>query len=224
MSSTLSRENPLWAMGRARLIGLGSRGGDRREEDALGWLRERCAAWEKTQGTCCRVLVTEATPGIAPQSAALTLARAMADTLSRVILIDVSQGAAALSGPMGLPRAPGFTELCQQKAGFEEVIRRDTASDLHFLASGKPRSLAGEWGAPGMLDKVCRAIDECYPLAMICAEHDDAVMLARTLKRPFGAAIVLRDARPIRLATPDAAAPTDFEAFGFPVRWLDQRG
>jgi hypothetical protein len=222
MSSTLSRDNPLWAMSKARLIGLGARGGDRRAGDSVRWLKERCAQWRRTAGTCCRVLVTGAEAGLAPQSAALALGRSLAESVNRVILIDLSQGAAALSGPMELPRSPGFTELCQQKAGFEEVIRRDPGSELHFLASGKPRSLAGEWGTPGMLDKVCRAIDETYTLALFCAEHDEGVMLARTLRRPLGAAMVLRDRRGPRHGA-DGMPPTDFEAFGVPLHWLEHR-
>jgi hypothetical protein len=119
---------------------------------------------------------------------------------------------------MELPRSPGLAELCHRTAGFEEVIHRDPAGSLHFLASGKPKSLGGEAGVPGMLDKVCRAIDECYDVALFCAGHDDAVSLARSLKRSFGAGIVIRDRR-----SPAMNAEVDFETFGFPVFRMDSR-
>ena len=69
-----------------------------------------------------------------------------------------------------------------------------------------------------MLDKVCRAIDESYEAALFCAGHDEAASLARSLKRPFGAGIVVRDRR-----SPAMNAAVDFETFGFPVFRLDAR-
>jgi hypothetical protein len=149
--------------------------------------------------------------------------RAVAENLARVILIDVSQGADALSGPMELPRAPGFAELCQGKARFEDVIRRDPAGRLHFLGSGMPRSLTGEWGPPGMLDRVCRAIGESYAVAILCAEQPEALMLARGLKRPFAAGVIVgAQGRSVTGETTSAAA--EFQALDFPLYALDERG
>jgi hypothetical protein len=215
MISTPSRAKPLWAKGAARLIGFGGISG-RSAEDALTWLLERCA--EATDAGCLRVLIAGADVGVLPQTSALALARGLADTVSRVMLIDMSQGAPALSGPMELPRSPGLAELCQGTARFEDVVRRDPVSSLHFLASGKPRSLGGDAGVPGMLDKVCRAIDETYAVALFCAGHDEASSLARALKRPFGAGVVVHDRR-----SPATNAATDFASFGFPVFHLDAR-
>jgi hypothetical protein len=220
---TTTRGKSFWAQGKARLLG---RRGDAQEgprtDAASAWLIERQAAHERGEGGCCRVLIAGAEKSAQPQTQALILGRTLAESLSRVILIDVSQGAGALSGPLGLPRAPGFAELCQQKARFEDAIKRDPASGLHFLASGKPRNLGGEWGAPGMLDKVCRAIDESYAAALFCAEHDEALLLARGLKRPFAAGIVIRQRG--YGANEAANSPAGaFETFGFPLYSLDQR-
>jgi hypothetical protein len=220
---TTTRGKSLWAQGKARLLG---RGGDAREgrrvDAASGWLIERQAAHDRAEGGCCRVLIAGGEKSAQPQAQALILGRALAESLARVILIDLSQGAGALSGPLELPRAPGFAELCQQKASFEDAIKRDPASGLHFLASGKPRNLGGEWGGPGMLDKVCRAIDESYAVALFCAEHDEALMLARGLKRPFAAGVIIR--RGGHGANEAANSPAGvFETFGFPLYSLDQR-
>jgi hypothetical protein len=224
MSSIPSRDKPLWARGTARLMGFRTAEADRRIGDALAWLEARLALIaEKTEGRCCRALIAGAAPGVRPQITALTLARALADSSARVILVDASQGAGALSGPLELPRSPGLAELCQQKATFEDVIHRDPLSGLHYLAPGKPRSLGGEWGEGGVLDKICRALDETYALTLFCAEHDEATFLAATLRRPFAAAVMVRErARPQRGAA-QVAAPADFAAFGFPLHWLDQQ-
>lgn len=220
---TSTRGKSLWAQGKARLLGRpGDAQDGRRADAALRWLIEQQAAHEGAEGGC-RVLVAGAEKGAQPQAQALILGRALAENLSRVILIDVSQGAGALSGPLELPRAPGFAELCQQKASFEDAIKRDPASGLHFLASGKPRSLGGEWGAPGMMDRVCRAIGESYAMALFCAEHEEALMLARSLRRPFAGGVVIRPDG--RQSAEEGANPATaaFEALGFPLYWLDQR-
>lgn len=215
---TSTRGKSLWAQSKARLLGLGEAEDGRRADAAIRWLIERHAAYEGAEGGC-RALVTGAEKGVPPQVHALSLGRAVAEKLTRVILIDLSQGAGALSGPLELPRAPGFAELCQQKASFEETIKRDPASGLHFLASGKPRSLGGEWGAPGMPDRVCRAIGENYALSLFCAEHDEALMLARSLKRPFTAGVAVRRGG---VGAQQGANPAEsaLEALGFPLYWL----
>jgi len=222
-SSTPSRLKPLWASGAARLLRFGAMPAGARAENAVAWLADGHAEIDGAgEAPCRRILVAGADTDVRPQSEALCIARALAEAATRVILIDTSQSAAALSGPLELPRSPGFAELSQQKARFQEVIHRDPASALHFLASGKPRSLAGEWGAPSVLDKVCRAIDENYRLAIFCAEHDEAIMLARSLKRPFSAGVIVRAGNRPRARR--APSPADTEAFGFPLFWLDQQG
>lgn len=209
--------------GTARIMGFRTAEADRRIGDALAWLEEQCAAASgEAEGACCRALIAGAAPGVRPQITALTLARALADTTARVILVDASQGAGALSGPLELPRSPGLAELCQQKATFEDVIHRDPSSGLHFLAPGRPRSLGGEWGADGMLDKVCRALDETYALTLFCAEHDEAAFLAATLRRPFAAAVMVNERVRSPRGAPAAAEPADFSVFGFPLYALDQ--
>ena len=221
MSSITSRNKPLWARSKPHAADRDIADADNRIGHALAWLEARFEVLrEKTEVPCCRALIAGGDAGVRPQITALTLARALADTASRVILVDLSQSSGALSGPLELPRSPGLAELCQGKARFEDVIRRDHLSKLHFLAPGKPRSLGGEWGAPGTLDKICRALDESYAISLFCAEHDEALLLARTLKRPFAAGVVIREyGREIKLCEQAA----DFTGFGFPLYWLDQR-
>jgi hypothetical protein len=221
MNSTASRDMPLWVMGASRLIGHAD--ADRRAGDALAWLEARCADVKaKGERAACRALIAGAEPNMRPQSTALILARALADNGMRVILVDLSQGALALSGFLELPRSPGFAELCQQKAGFENVIRRDPSGGLHYLAPGKPRSLGEGWGAPGIMDKVLRALDETYAMTLICAEHAEAAFLSRTMMRPFAAGVLLHARTRLRRLGPASQDLVDFAAFGFPIHWLEE--
>ncbi len=221
MSGISLRDRTLWARGRQRLLGLTGVSKETAVSDSLVWLKDRYSRAQIREGTGHRVLVGGADFGVQPQAAALLLARGLAEALPRIILVDVSQGAEALSSRLELPRSPGLAELCQQKARFEDVVRRDPAGDLHILTSGKPRSIGG-WGAPGMLDRVCRALDEAYALILFCAEHDEAVLLARTLKHRFSAGVMIRGRKGRQDDTPFAGTPADFEALGFPIRWIEQ--
>jgi hypothetical protein len=216
MITEISRGKSLWARSKARLLRAGDGGFDRQASEALAWIMARYSGQEKNGAAGCRVLIGGADKAARPQAAALTLARAVAQDAGRVLLIDTSQGATALSGPLELPRAPGFSELCQAKAGFADVIRRDPQGTLHVLSSGKPRALAGEWGAPGMLDKICRALDESYTITLFCAEMPEAALLTRSLRRPFVAGIMVRS------RNAEADADDDLDALDFPLHWLDQ--
>ena len=216
MITDISRGKSLWARSKARLLRSGDGGFDRQASEALAWIVTRYAGQEKNGASGGRILIAGADKTAHPQAIALVLARAVAQDMGRVLLVDTSQGATALSGPLELPRAPGFSELCQGKAAFNEVLRRDPTGTLHFLAAGKPRVLAGEWGSPGMSDKICRALDASYNLTLFCAEMAEALLLARTLRRPFIGGVMVRSPH----AENDGA--DDLDALDFPLHWLDQ--
>jgi hypothetical protein len=169
-----------------------------------------------------------------PQEFALTVAREIVSTVfeasqsnqphysqsgaivmrpvSGAVLIDTSQGALSLSPFLQLARSPGLAELCQFRASFEDVIQRDPFSQLHFLASGKPRSVGGAWGKPGAADRVFRALDASYRHVIFCAELAEALLLTNNLKRQFSAAIVVdfSDKSEERIVSL-------LESYGFPV-------
>lgn len=204
-----------------------------RINDAVQWLSP--LATESAQsGVAARVLITAF--GGEPHRHALNLARAIADTppdavandgisgavvirpAPSAILVDTSQGAAALSALLRVARAPGLAELCQYRARFEDVIQRDLGSRLHFLAAGKPRAVGGAWGEPGVADRVFRALDASYRMVLFCAEAAEAVQLAENLRRPFSAAVIVdytggREERLVAL----------FESFGFPLLTIREK-
>ena len=218
--STSLLSGTFWAKSKARLLGIAKRELRSRPEDALDWLEARLAGAAADDAPGRRILVASADHAAEPQELALFLARALAEKRAPTLLIDASQGSASLSRRLELARSPGLAELCQGTAGFEAVIRPDPGSSAHFMPSGKPRSLAGGWGAPGMLDKVCRAIDEVYAVSLFCAGMDEAAFLARRLRRPFTAAVMIRSRNARQMKTPFRAPLPDFETFGFPLFWL----
>lgn len=189
-----------------RFINIAVSPDDARLRGAVRWLLAALPP-ETQSGRAARVLIAGEAP--LPQFYAAAIARMAAAESGRVLLLDASQGAAALSGILGLPRSPGFAELCQFKTEFETVIRRDAAAGYHFLASGRPRKVGGGWGDPGAADRILRALDESYRCIMLCAELKQAGFLAATFKRQFSRAVLVEHGR-------SRAARDAFARAGFP--------
>jgi hypothetical protein len=158
---------------------------------AVDWLAKESGEWTD-HDLASRVLI--ATGGAKAQTQGLAFARTLAAHGDPTLLIDTAQGSLALSSLMELPRSPGLAELCQGRARFAEVIRRDPASSCQFLASGRPRSVGGAWGEPGEADRVFRALDESYRWLLFCASLDEALGLAANIRRQFETAILIDDA------------------------------
>lgn len=180
----------------------------------MAWLDREGGEWTD-HDLAGRVLI--ATGGAKALAAALAFARTLATGGTATLLIDTAQGSLALSSLMELPRSPGLAELCQGRARFTDVIRRDPSGPCQFMASGRPRAVGGAWGEPGEADRVFRALDESYRWLLFCASLDEALGLAANTKRPFEAAILIDDAE-LRARHPFL---TDiFSRYKFPVHRL----
>jgi len=163
----------------------------RRLAKVVDWVVGHCAK-SSVDDQASRILITGGEDRVQP--IALTVARALGVLEDgTTLLVDTSQSAAAISSLIELPRAHGLAELCQGKADFDSVIRRDRESPCHFLGSGFPRSVGGPWGRPGAADAVFRALDETYRWIVFCAEVDEALGLANNMKRQFAACVIVED-------------------------------
>jgi hypothetical protein len=160
-------------------------------QQAVSWAASQLAGSEG--GRASRLLLSGQSEAL--QAYGLAIARMLASPRNRLLLLDLSQGAAAVSSLLEAARSPGFAELCQRKIDFQTVICRDPESGCHFLPSGKPRQVAGGWGEAGAADRILRALDESYSILVICAELPEAALLAENLKRPFTAGIVVGEGR-----------------------------
>jgi hypothetical protein len=158
---------------------------------AVDWLEKESGEWTD-HDLASRVLIATGGPGA--QTLGLAFARTLAVRGDPTLLIDTAQGSLALSSLMEVQRSPGLAELCQSRARFADVIRRDPLGSCQFLASGRPRSVGGAWGEPGEADRVFRALDESYRWLLFCASLDEALGLAANVRRQFEAAILIDDA------------------------------
>jgi polysaccharide biosynthesis transport protein len=77
--------------------------------------------------------------------AALALARTVAITGKRVVLVDLARTGSFLGGLCGVQAGPGISDLVNGTADFTKVIGRDTRSPVHVLRYGTdhtPRTTA----------------------------------------------------------------------------------
>ena len=121
----------------------------------LGQIRSRSA------GDAARaVLVVPASSDLDATDEAIRIARALARR-ERAVLVDLARGPAAVSGLLGLPRAPGFTDLAAGRAGFEDVVQTDFDTSLQVLPAGNPhvKSDEEEVGTGRIVDALSQVYD-----------------------------------------------------------------
>jgi polysaccharide biosynthesis transport protein len=82
------------------------------------------------------MLVTSAMPGEGKSTVAANLARTLALSGSRVLLVDGDLRKGHLHRLLGLQREPGLMELLSQTSAPEQVMQRDSLPNLTFIACG----------------------------------------------------------------------------------------
>lgn len=88
------------------------------------------------------VLVAGASSNVDATAEVIHIARSLVARREQVVLIDMTRGASAVSSPLGLPRAPGFTDLAAGRAGFDEIVKIDNDTPLQVIAAGNPKATA----------------------------------------------------------------------------------
>ncbi len=109
------------------------------------------------------------------------IARALVARREQVVLVDLTRGPAAVSGPLGLPRAPGLTDLAAGRAGFEDVVRIDADTPLQVITAGNPKVKAkGE--ETERFTRVFEALTQAYDCVVLHADREAVRKLTPALK------------------------------------------
>ncbi len=135
-------------------------------------------AGEVVSGKKKRVLVTlaEGSDADGRPLAAVSLARAIARTEARVVLVDL-QGDGADGATMSAETDLfGFTDLFSGEASFAQAIFRDRSSRVHFIPSGRKPFLPEEID-PQRLDTILSALDHTYDYVVLDASNQMINML-----------------------------------------------
>jgi hypothetical protein len=138
-----------------------------------------------------------------------------------VVLVDLTRGASAVSGPLGLPRAPGFTDLSAGRASFDEVIRVDAETPLQVITAGNP-AVKGEGPEIDRFMRVFEALTEAYDCVVLHADPDSVRKLSPALKfeLPITVAVLPRGAT----VESEDSALRDFTSLGCQVVVYEKGG
>ena len=103
-------------------------------------------------------LVTSAVPGEGKTSTAINLARAVAETGSRTLLVDADLRRPTVASTLGLEGAAGLTTVLLGRADLNDVIQPYGDTNLHILAAGQvppnPSELLGSQRMTEVFEKL----------------------------------------------------------------------
>jgi len=167
-----------------------------------------------TGGLPRALLVAGTSPKADATHTAINLARALVDRNEQVVLVDLAKGASTVSGPLGMPRVPGFAELAAGRATFADVIRVDEDTPLQVIPSGNP-AIRGEDLEPDRFMRVFEALTQAYGCVILHADFHAVQALLPALKFELPAMVAVLPPR----AQPDSEheALSTFQALGCPV-------
>jgi succinoglycan biosynthesis transport protein ExoP len=164
----------------------------------------------QTQGGFRTVISGEA-PGVDVAQEATAIADALTASGKQVVLVDWNLSGNGIAQDLGLEAAPGFTDLLEGRASFEEVIRRLPDGDTHVVPCGSAHQDGAEELNADRLNLVLDALDEAYDHIVVTGDHQAIRDLFLAVEGRFDAGIVVADRRS-RTAT-SSIAPGLFLGF-----------
>lgn len=160
------------------------------------------------------VLVAGVSSKVDATAEAIGIARALVARRERIVLVDLTRGPAAISSPLGIPRAPGLSDLTAGRAGFSDVIRVDVETPLQVIAAGNPK-LAASGDGNTRFGRVFDALTQAYDCVVLHADREAVRVLTPALKFELPVVVAVLPAG--TSAKGDKASLGDFSALGCPV-------
>ncbi|HXY58926.1 MAG TPA: exopolysaccharide transport family protein [Methylocystis sp.] len=150
-----------------------ARGDDRRISDRREIVSNIDAA--RLAASCVKVLIVRGDAGDASLATVIAVSRALARRGRAILVAADGAGLETLSAERDERRA-GLAELLAGEAEFGDVIYRDAASRLHFIAAG---GAAGEPRYDASL--VVEALTQTYDFVVFCAQDGDGALALASL-------------------------------------------
>ncbi len=122
---------------------------------------------------------------------AAAVCRRLADKGLTVIMVDWSVNGAGIAEPLGQPAWPGFTELVDGGARFEDVVRSLHDSDVHMIPSGRSLPKTGEPLDGDSINFVLDALDDVYEHIVVVSRTDSAKPLFEATQGRFDCGVTL---------------------------------
>jgi Mrp family chromosome partitioning ATPase len=136
------------------------------------------------------ILIAAGTKGLDATGEAIRIARFLLASAERVVLVDLSRGAAAVSGRLALPRAPGFADLLAGRVGFEEVIHVDGETALQVIPAGHP-TVRSEGNEIERAIGIFEALAQAYDIVALHGDRDGAAQMLPALAGRLSVAVAV---------------------------------
>jgi hypothetical protein len=134
-----------------------------------------------------------------------------------VVLVDWSLEGTGLARDLGVASSPGFTDLLNDNASFEDVICPIAESALHFVPCGAARPAGAEDIDPDRINLLLDALDEAYQDVVITGPYVAAREYFRAIEGRVDAGVLVRSG----IAPDDAEAGSEQRLLGFDVTEID---
>jgi len=154
-------------------------------------MAERVDQLRKGGKSGTRSLLTGASDVFTLAEEAARLGTELAARERAVIMVDWSLDGAGIAEPLGQPSWPGFTELGDGKARFEDVVRPFRDSDVHLIPCGHAHPGAGETIDGESINFLLDALDDVYDHIVVVACAEPAQRLFEAIQGRFDCAITL---------------------------------
>jgi receptor protein-tyrosine kinase len=114
-------------------------------------------------------VVTRAKKEVMSGRIAVHLARDLAATGARVLLLDIDPESSPSAALVPNPRALGLSDLLAKGAGFSEVIQRESTSPLHVIPHGYGVGDCAQLLSADRLSIVLGALAQTYEYVIVAA-------------------------------------------------------
>jgi capsular exopolysaccharide synthesis family protein len=127
------------------------------------------------------VLVTSSMPDEGKSSITLSLARTVALSGRKVVVVDCDLRRPSLHVALDLPRTPGLVELLAKRATLDEAVQKDEASGADLITAGEQVSNTIDLVSSEQLKRLLANLGQTYDLVILDSPPILAVTDARVL-------------------------------------------
>ena len=167
------------------------------------------------------LLVVGASPKIDATPQAIFIARTLVARREQIVLVDLTRGPAAISGPLGIPALARAQRSRRRSRGIRARRQGRCRDALQVIAAGNPK-LAASGDENSRFGRVFEALTRAYDCVVLHADREAVRALAPALK--FELPLVVAVLRAGASANDGTADLADFSALGCPVLVYEQTG
>jgi uncharacterized protein involved in exopolysaccharide biosynthesis len=155
-------------------------------------LVERLEGLRRGNGSGVRTLFVGSSNAFSLANEAASLCRRLADKGLTVVMVDWSLDGAGIAEPLGQPSFPGFSDLMEGKARFEDVVHSLRDSDVHLISSGRALPAADEPLDGDTINFLLDALDDVYEHIIVVGRSEQhARPLFEAIEGRFDAGVTL---------------------------------